>query len=194
MTLQTAKTESICSRQKIIAYVDGDLSPREEIVLEKHLAVCKTCAEELNEQKKLLLALDYALDENEREFDIPEEFTKIVVANAESNVSGLRRPQERTKAFFVCAALFLLILLGLGKETENLFKTPEQFLGQFGAVGGFAFQLIHDLAVGITVILRSLSHKFIFSSAVSLGVLFLFFIFTSLVISRWFSREYRTQN
>lgn len=194
MTLQIAKTESVCSRQQIIAYVDGDLSPREEIVLEKHLAVCKTCAEELNEQKKLLLALEFALDENEREFELPEEFTKIVVTNAESNVSGLRRPQERFKAFFVCAALFLLILIGLGKETGNVVKTSNQFVAQIWAVGGFAFELIHDLAVGITVILRTLSHRFIFNSAISLGILLLFFIFTSLILTRWFAREYRTQN
>lgn len=194
MNLQTAKTESICSRQQIIAYVDGDLSPREELVLEKHLAVCKNCAEELNEQKKLLLALDFVLDENEREFDLPEEFTKIVVANAESNVSGLRRPQERFKAFFVCAALFLLILFGLGRESGDALNNSGQFLSQIWAVGGFAFELIHDLAVGITVILRSLSHRFIFNSAISLGILLVFFIFTTLILTRWFAREYRTQN
>lgn len=191
MNLQTAKNESTCSRQQIIAYIDGELSPREEIVLETHLAVCKTCAGELNEQKRLLFALDYVLDENEREFELPEEFTKIVVTNAESKVSGLRRPQERSKALFVCAALFLLVLLGLGEEAGNFFKSPGEFFAQLQVLGGFAFQLVHDLAVGIAVILRSLSHRFIFNSAVSLGVLLLFLIFTSFVLSRLITREYR---
>lgn len=194
MNLQTAKTEKICSRQQIIAYIDGDLSPREEIVLEKHLAVCKSCAAELNEQKKLLCALDFVLDEHEREFELPEDFTKVIVTSAESNVRGLRRPQERFKALFVCSALFLLVLLGLGEETGNIIKTSEQFVAQFWAIGGFAFNLGHDLAVGIAVILRSLSHRFIFNSAVSLSVLLVFLIFTSLLLSRLFSREYHTQN
>ena len=131
MSLQTAKTESNCSRQQVIAYIDGDLSPREEIVLEKHLAVCKSCADELNEQKKLLFALDFALDENEREFELPEDFTKVVVTNAESKVSGLRHPQERFRALFVCSALFLFVLLGLGKETGTFVETSEKFANSF---------------------------------------------------------------
>ncbi len=194
MTLQTAQTKKKCSRRQIVAYIEGDLSPREEIVLEKHLAVCRTCAAELNEQKKLLCALDFVLDENEREFELPEDFTKVIVTNAESNVCGLRRPQERFKALFVCSTLFLLVLLGLGEEAGSIVAGSEQFIAQFGAVGGFAFNLMHDLAVGIAVILRSLSHRFIFSSAVSLGVLLIFFILTMLVLSRLFSREYHTQN
>ncbi len=192
MNLQTAKTESVCSRQQIIAYIEGELSPREEIDLEKHLAVCKGCAEELNEQKKLLFALDFALDENEKEFELPEDFAKVVVTNAESNVSGLRHPKERFKALFVCSALFLLVLIGLGKETGTIVETSEKFVEQFWAVGGFAFHLIHDIAVGFAVILRSLSQRFIFNSAFSLAILFIFFIFTFLIISRLFARQYRT--
>ena len=78
-----------------------------------HLAHCPACAEELNEQKKMLCALDIALIEDEKEFELPENFTRVVVANAESSVGGLRQPQERFKTLFVCAALFLLVLLGL---------------------------------------------------------------------------------
>ncbi len=191
MSLQAAKSESICSRQQIIAYIEGELSPREEIVLEKHLAVCKSCVEEINEQKKLLFALDFALDEHEKEFELPEDFTKVIVTNAESNVRGLRRPQERFKALFVCSALFLLVLLGLGEETGNIVKTSENFISQFWTVGGFVFELIHDVAVGIAVILRSLSHRFIFASAVPLGILLVFLIFTSFVLSRFFLRQDR---
>lgn len=192
MDLQTAKKETTCSHTQIIAYIDGDLSPREEIELEKHLAVCKECLDELNEQKKLLCALDFALDEHEKELELPEDFTKVIVTNAESNVSGLRRPQERFKALFVCSTLFLMVLLGLGEETGNYFRTSEGFVGQIWAVGGFAINLTHDLAVGIVVILRTLTHRFIFNSAVSLGSLFIILIFISLVLSRFFTRENRT--
>lgn len=168
MNLQTATIEPIfCShRSEIAAYIDGELLPREEFDLEMHFAACKDCNRELNEQKKLLCVLDFAL-ENEREIELPSNFTKVVVTNAESKVSGLRRPQERTKALFVCAALFLLVLLGLGSDTENVLGTFGKFAEQIFAVGGFVLHLVYDISIGTAIILRSLSYQFVFGSAVS---------------------------
>ena len=63
-----------CPRFEIAAYLDGDLDPRAEIDLERHLAVCAECLTELNEQKRILSALDFALDDHEL-IKIPENFT-----------------------------------------------------------------------------------------------------------------------
>ena len=121
--------------------------------LELHFSVCKTCAAEFNEQKKLLCALDFALDEKP-EFALPEDFTRTVVIKAESNVSGLRRREERFRALFLCASLFLLIIFGLGSETEAVFSTFAVFIEQIFAVGGFVVHLIFDIAFALTAILR----------------------------------------
>ncbi len=177
MDLQTVTTNEICSqRSEIAAYIDGELLPREELELEMHLTICKSCSYELNEQKKLLCALDFAL-ESEREIELPSNFTKVIVTTAESKVSGLRRPQERSKALFVCAALFLLVLLGLGSETESVLNTFGKFAEQFAAVGGFAVHIIYDISIGTAIVLRSLGNQFVFNSTVSLafsiGLLFL---------------------
>ncbi len=74
MNSQTATTEKICSqRSEIVAFIDGELLPHEELEFELHLTVCGSCAAELNEQKKLLCALDYAL-ENDGEIELPANF------------------------------------------------------------------------------------------------------------------------
>ncbi len=189
MNSQTATTEKICSQtSEIAAFIDGELLPCEELELELHLAVCGSCSAELNQQKKLLCALDFAL-ENEKQLELPTNFTKIVVANAESKVSGLRRPQERSKALFVCAALFLLVLLGLGGETEMVLNTFGKFAEQFLAVGGFMWNLIYDVSVGTAIVLRSLSSQFIFNSFASLVILIIFGFLSLFLFSRFISTQ-----
>jgi hypothetical protein len=184
MSFQANSTENNCPRGQIAAYIEGDLSPEESSRFEEHRAVCTACVEELNEQKKFLSALDLVLVENDSEIRLPGNFTEVVVANAESNVTGLRRPQERFNAVFVCSALFVLVLLGLREETSGVLTTGERFLDQVFAVGGFAFNLVHDFAIGIAIVSKSLCHRFIFKSAVSLAFLLIFFLLAFFAVSR----------
>lgn len=191
MNPQTAPIEEFCAyRSELAAYIDGELPAAEELELEMHLAICKNCAEELNEQKKLLQALSYALDGKE-EIELPADFTRVVVANAESKVSGLRRPQERFKALFVCAALFLLVLLGFGAETKTILHTFAKFAEQFLAVGGFVWNLIYDVAVGIGIVLRSLGSQVNFSASFSFAVLIGFGFAALFFLSRLMTRSNR---
>jgi hypothetical protein len=191
MNPQAATTEKVCSqRSDIAAYIDGELRAREELELEMHLAVCQECNKELNEQKKLLRVLDFAF-ESENEIEMPANFTRIVIANAESKVSGLRRPQERLKALFVCAALFLLILLGLGGETKPVFAALGKFLEQFLAVSGFVWNLIYDAAYGAAIILRSISQQMFFNSNFSFAVLLGLFFISMIALSRLVTRSTR---
>lgn len=183
MNLQTVTTEKVCPSREIAAYIDGELSPREELDLELHFAVCAACQSKLNEQKKLLCVLDFAL-ENEQEIALPENFTKVIVTTAESKVSGLRHPQERFKAFFICAALFFLVLLGLGNEAENVLNTFGKFGEQILVVGGFVFHLIYDIAFALAVILRSLSHQIVFNPDFSIALFGIFMVISLFALSR----------
>ena len=170
MIIPTASIENVCSqRNEIAAYIDGELLPREELELESHLVICGECLTEINEQKKLLCVLNFAL-EDEKRFKLPENFTKIVVANAESKVSGLRRPQERPTALIFCAALFLLVLLGLGRETEAVLNTFANFAEQFLVVAGLVFHLFYDIALGAAIVFRSIGSHLIYNSTVSLAL------------------------
>src|ERR1041385_2648105 len=104
-------SSSPCPSPEIAAYIDGELSPTDELTLEGHLLSCCICAEELNAQKELVNELNISLD---RELELPADFTKRIVAHAESNVNGLRRPGEWLNAVFVCVALLFFILFSLG--------------------------------------------------------------------------------
>lgn len=190
MDSQIIKNEKLCPRAELAAYLDGELSQREEIELEAHLAICKTCAAELNKQKKLLCVLDFALDDR-AEIELPADFTKIVVASAESRVNGLRSSRERFKALFVCSFLFLAVVFGLGGQIETVFDTYLKFAGQFLAVGGFALHLIYDISVGAAVILRSLGNQWVSNSAVASAFPIAFFLVALLALSRLFARYNR---
>ena len=190
MNSTIATTEKLCPRSQLAAYIDGELLPLEELELELHLASCKSCAAELNEQKKLLCVLDFAL-ENEKEIELPANFTKIVVANAESNVSGLRSPCERFRALSVCLILFSVVLLGLGTEAETTINSIVKLAGQVFAVCLFAIHLIYDVSIGTAVILRSLGSQFVNHSA-GVFALFAAFLWVALLaLSRLFIKYNR---
>lgn len=186
--MQCAIEKKCSERSDIAAYIDGELLPHEELNLEAHLAACGECRTELNEQKKLLCALDFAF-EDENKFELPENFTATVVANAESKVSGLRRPQERFTAFFVCATLFLLVILGLGSETEAVFKTFTEFGEQFLAVVGFVVRFFYDIALGAAIILRSIGAQLFFGSTSSLVAAVVLFGVSSFALLRFIVRS-----
>ena len=176
MNTQNEKKENSCPRAEIAAYIDGELSPHAELELERHFAVCASCKAEFNEQKKLLCALDFAFV-GEKEIELPENFTKTIVINAESRVKGLRCPKERSRALMLCSSLFLLIILGLGSEIETVFSTFAVFFEQVWAVGSFVGNLIYDIAIAVTTILRLIGSQLIFNST------FAFFIWGTFLIA-----------
>jgi hypothetical protein len=188
MKPQIATTEKVCPREEIAAYVDGEISPREELELELHFAACKACSDELNSQKKLLCALD-SIGRGKEEIELPDDFTKVVVTAAESKVSGLRRPQERRMALYVCVGLFFLFVIG--GETQALFGSLGTITEQFAIAGRFLVHFVYDITVGMTIILRSLSNQLVFNSAVSFFVITVVFLISLLTLSRLVMRQNR---
>jgi len=151
----TSERRQFCDQRcDIAAYLDGELSRDRELSLEMHFADCSDCSGELNLQKQLLLGLDEGLKLG-ADIDLPKDFAKIVAANAESTVAGLRRPRERFNAVFICGALGLFILLsfGVGAGTSLFFE-------QASAVALFLGHFFYDLFVGIVVILRTAASHF----------------------------------
>jgi hypothetical protein len=191
MDLHTAKTEEICPRSEIALYLDGELIPAAEIALEKHFAECKSCLDELNLQKKMLSALDFAFDDKAEEIELPANFAKIVATTAESNVSGLRSKKERSLALFLCSAMFLAVMLGLGAETEKVFEVFRTFAEQLIVVLGFVFHFIYGLTIGLSIILKFLSQQIVFNSAASLLIIIGAFFISFVALSRMVTRSDR---
>ena len=191
MELQAFATEKICPRFEIAAYIDGELAPDEELALEAHVAICKECLAELNLQKQLLCALDISL-EKQPEIELPENFAKVIAVRAESGVSGLRSKEERFRALFLSVALLLIVLVGLGADGGHVFASIRKIGEQAFIILGFIGHLIFNLAVGTTIILRTLGGQFVFNSTSAFILGAFLFVLAALVLSRLISRFNRS--
>ena len=177
------KNELSCPSADVSAYLDGELSPRAELELEMHVAACRVCADELNLQKSFLNALGSTLD-HEDGIELPSNFAKAVVTNAESRVSGLRHPHERRSAGFICAALVLLSVIALGSNTESTFAALTAIAETFFVVAEWAWHFVYDIALGSTIVFRSLASAFVFDSAVAIALVLGLFVLSLYVFSR----------
>ncbi len=183
MNLQNVTITENCQRGEIGAYLDGELEPREELLLEMHIATCADCLTELNLQKQLLRALDISFD-RQTEIELPKDFAKIVAARAQSGVCGLRSKEERFRALFLCAALFLIVLIVFGAEIKNEWSNFSQLGEQLSALVGFTTHFVFNLAIGTAVVLRSLGEQFVFRSEISFAVVASGFMLSAVMLSR----------
>jgi len=180
-----------CPRPDIAAYIDGELKPAEEMAFEMHMLSCGVCTRELNEQKVFLSALSSTL-EMENEVELPKNFTKVIVTSAESRVSGLRRSGERFNAVFICGALLLFVLFGLGGDAMAMMGDASSVLNQAFTVLGMAWHMFYNLVIGTTLILRSISSQLVFGSAEALFLLAIIFCAMAVAFSRLMLRYNRT--
>ncbi len=183
MRFDPANSNSACPRTDIAAYLDGDLDNSAEIELELHFAGCPQCRDEVNAQKRLMFALDGALDPS-AEIELPSDFAKVVAANAESRVEGLRCPVERSRAMMVCALLGILVLFGLGADSAAGSGVAGLAFDRIGAVALYFGHLVMDLGVAVSVILRSVCLQVVYRSAVSGGVLLAAGVLSAIFVSR----------
>ncbi|MEO6655122.1 MAG: hypothetical protein ABIO36_03490 [Pyrinomonadaceae bacterium] len=182
MTDQTQIIGFECPTEDIAGYIDGELDPAREFELSAHFADCRICSLELNQQKQFLCGLNSRLRE-ETEMELPANFTKLIVANAESTVSGLRRPSEQFNAMFICAGLLLFVLFAMGAEATRVFEGVSTFFDQTLAVGSIFGHLIYSLVVGVIVIVRSVAAQFHIDSAMATMTAAIFFV-SLMLISR----------
>ena len=97
------------------AYLDGELDADASGAFESHAKECAPCAAALREQRRLLCLLDNAFDETfERKVALPPDFTRVVKARAQTDMSGVRAPRERTISLKICVGLACAIFALLG--------------------------------------------------------------------------------
>ena len=191
MKRSESKNLSTCPSPELSAYLDGELSSCEELELELHLSGCRLCTDDLNLQKSFLNALDYSL-EGEGDIELPKNFTKSVVANAESRVSGLRRPHERRNAAFVFAVLIAISVLALGSGAGKSFVATASLADKVFALVAAAGHLVYDVALGSAIIFRSLASTFLFDSGGTVLVFFALAVLSLYLFSRLIVRLHRT--
>lgn len=173
-----------CPRIDIGAYLDGELDPAAEIGLERHVAQCAVCREELNEHKRLTFALDSAL-EHDDPIEIPENFAKVVTTNAECKVEGLRCPVERNRALLVSLMLGLIVIVGVAADSKSGFGFVGAAADRTLAVASFFLHLTKDLAVATSVILRSVCPNTFYNSALSFGAVIVTVLVAIIILAKF---------
>jgi anti-sigma factor RsiW len=181
--IERPENQSDCVPSAISAYVDGELSAHEEIGLEAHVAACPACFDELNLQKSMLLVLSSSF-EGEPALELPENFAKTIVAAAETNVSGLRQPRERLTAALICAGLLFFAVFALGSDAGRTLGPLGTGLEKFAAVLSATGHFVFNIALGVVVVFRALSERFIFDSSIAPGLLLAVFVIAAGALSK----------
>lgn len=150
----TAANLNDCSSDEIGAYLDGELTPERENILEAHFAVCEKCREELNLQKSFLLALNESLEYDKR-IELPKDFTKTVVTTAESRVRGLRSRSERIAAFAICLLLLLVAAVAIGGDGPTVFSPAAALMDRAASVIDVGARLAYNIVFGATSLMRN---------------------------------------
>ena len=181
-----------CPAEEISSYIDGELSPENELALESHITSCEICRNELNRQKGFLIALSDTL-EREGEIELPKDFTKAIVVHAESRVTGLRDRRERSAAIVIAGVMLLLIVVAFGGSIAGVYSPAGAATGKAGTVFGVVAEIVFDLTRGITAFLRSLLSTQTFGGFLAYIALSLAAAATIYFVTRSLRRFFRTQ-
>jgi len=147
-------SESKCQLEDVAAYLDGELSEAGANRFEDHLRSCSDCATELRAQRQLLCTLDVAFN-GSRSFQLPHDFTRIVTARAENDLSGMRNKHERRRALKLCAVLALVSFALLGAATRTVVFDPLSTLFRISrTLLQLAWQAGSEMVMSATVLVR----------------------------------------
>jgi len=168
MKQPTPASKSTCSDSLLLEFLDGELTPNKEQEIGTHIASCPACKAQLDQQKNLLAELDDSLDE---QVELPANFSKIVSANARSQVSAIRRPYERRTALAVCIGLFAILSLAVAFGPLNAFFGPTAIVEKVFSVLELVFGFLTDIFLGFGIIGRAFSTSVGISPLIIFGVI-----------------------
>ena len=151
-----------CQAEQVAAYLDDELDGTALESFEAHLNTCAGCITELRTQRQLLCTLNAAF--GSRSFELPDDFARVVKAHAESNVSGMRRKDERRRAVQLSAVLALIAFGLLGTATQALvFQPAGSLLRLARGLFDLGWRTLYDAGTGVAVILRLLGRAIMLS-------------------------------
>lgn len=182
-----------CQLEDVAAYLDGELSGEPLQNFEAHLKTCRDCAAELRTQRQLLCTLDMAFNDS-KSFELPHDFTRVVTAHAEGDLSGIRRKGERGRALQVCAVLALVSFALLGAAARALILEPAQSFFHLAEIFfDLVWRMTYGAGTGLAVIIRVLGRAVAFGPY-GLGLIVLLaFIFSISLLSFLIARYHRAQ-
>lgn len=184
-------SKEVCNSSVIAAYIDGELEEGPRILFEEHVEGCSPCRAELQAHRLFMCELDAVMAQR-MDLEVPANFSRVVAARAESDMSGVRSFAERRKALIFCLILALLAFALLSTSArDSIFNFVGRLTGSFFGVVSFLWTAFYDAAASLTVIFRVLSRKFVVESG-SLGLLIVLLALALLLLSRLISNYHRT--
>lgn len=184
-----------CQSEEIAAYLDGELDAPAVVLFERHLEECAACAEELQQQRRLLCTLDFALGGRAgADLQLPKNFSEIVAAHAQSDLGSLRTERaERRRALRLCVALAAasFVLLGSAALSESILKPLGLIIRQAGTLLGFLGRALYDFGAGLAVIGRGVGGQTIFESQSLTSLVFLLLAVAVVLLPRLISSYHR---
>jgi len=185
-------SSSICQREQIAAYVDGELDSESRSVLERHLESCLSCASELRAQRRFLCELDAVLAGGP-DHSVPDDFAQRVAAYAESDMSGVRKRAEHKRALQLCVLLGLTAFVLLGAAARELIgSTLIALFTKATSLTSFTAGTLYDTAASATVISRVVGKSLILQAQLP-GMLPLLLILAVLLLSLLIASYHRTR-
>ena len=141
-------------RQLIAPYLEGDLDPSSVSSLERHLGECAECRHETRLQRLMLCELEAALSAPPQ-LEVPQDFARIVAAQAESDMSGARTGAERKRALQLSALLGLASLSLIGVTAgRSLLSAGQMLSAKILFVISLLGKALYDAGAGLAVTLR----------------------------------------
>ncbi len=191
--MDNAKQNQVCHSEDVAAYLDGEMNGEELLCFEKHLSECERCTSELQTQKRLLNTIDFAFGFDEKTLPLPTNFTKVIKTTAESNIQGLCKNSEKKHALHWCVLLGILsfLLIGGANFSDSVFSPAKNFLKIISVLFDVIGLVVYDFVVGLVVITRAVSRRFIFESNPINIVIFLLFAVSIILLSRLILRYKR---
>ncbi|MCA1592917.1 MAG: hypothetical protein LC754_09765 [Acidobacteria bacterium] len=194
MESAAAQEHERCAQTSLTAaYLDGELEGVVFKGFESHLKECRDCAAALSEQRRLLCLLDAAFNQTfEKKFEPPKDFTRVVRARAQTDMSGVRSRSERALALKICLGLGALAFVLLGATLFREALAP--LLAALRGAGSVAVMVGHaaaDAGTGGTVVLRAVGAQLIAGQSLFRILQWMFFASAVALLLRLISRYHR---
>ncbi len=146
-----------CAIEMILRYLDGDLEGPTCAAFEEHVRVCKSCDQELRAQRLFLCELEASLI-TEVGPSVPENFGRVIAANAQSDMRGIRDRLEHKRALRFCVVLTLVAFALMGiTASRALILTAQTMATKILGIFSLLWKTLYDAMVGLTIIGRVLT-------------------------------------
>lgn len=193
--------DALCAeRNDLAAYLDDELDANERENLENHLCACAECVRDLAAQRQLLGVLSGALSMRPAApyDDLPADFTRVVIARAQTDMSGMHAKNERRRSLVICAALIAasavlcLFHLAFNRAPALLTLMIEQSGAALRALD-LIYRPFADAGASIAIVLRAVGRQLLSGDYPPNALLLLLLMVAALALPFLISQYHRVR-